>query len=126
MKWPWRRLFLQYYAWRLTWLGAVGQQARAAQTARYDSFNGVVQGPPVGVTEIDISNPHWAPAMCWVYQDACVHSLSFDVAGAEFLAFTPQIWLAGDSGDSVNLVWEVWDSAAGWRSAGRTGRSNAL
>jgi len=99
-------------------VGAVGQQARAAQTARYGSFNGVVQGPPVGVTEIDISNPHWAPTMCWIYQDACAHSLSFDVTSAEFAAFTPQIWLAGDSDGSVNLVWEVWDSATGWRSAG--------
>ncbi len=99
-------------------VGAVGQQARAVQTARYGPFNGVAQGPPVGVTEIDISNPNWVPAICWIYQNTCAHSLSFDETSAEFAAFTPQIWLVGDSGGSVNLVWEVWDSAAGWRSAG--------
>ncbi len=99
-------------------VGAIGHQARATQTARHGSFSGVIQDPPVGLTDIDVSNPHWVPALCWIYQNNCAHSLSFDVTSGEFAAFSAQIWLAGDSGDSVNLVWEVWDSTTGWRGIG--------
>ncbi len=98
-------------------VGAIGKQVRAGQARRFAPFQGIVQGPPVRLTEVDIGNPQWAPELCWVYQGDCAHSLSFDVTSPEFAAFTPQIWLAGDSGSSVNLVWEIWDSA-GWRSTG--------
>lgn len=98
-------------------VGAIGKQVRASQTGRFASFQGIVQSPPVRLMEVDISNPQWAPALCWVYQGDCAHSLSFDVDSPEFASFTPRIWLAGDSGSPVNLVWEIWDSG-GWRSAG--------
>jgi len=94
-------------------VGAVGHQARASETARYGAFSGAVQGPPVPLVSIDINNPQWAPQLCWIHDDECAYSLSFDEADA----ITTQIWLAGDTGDSVNLVWEIWDSG-GWRSAG--------
>ncbi len=94
-------------------VGAVGHQARASETARYSSFSGIVQGPPVSSVSVDTSNPQWSPQLCWVFDGECAHSLSIDEADA----FTAQIWLAGDTGASVDLVWEVWDSD-GWRSAG--------
>ncbi len=94
-------------------VGAIGQQARADEAGRYASFSGVVQGPPVKGVEVDIRNPQWAPQLCWIHNGDCAYSLSFD----EAVAFTTQIWLAGDTADSVNLVWEIWDSA-GWRVTG--------
>ncbi len=94
-------------------VGAIGHQARTSEAARHGAFSGVVQGPPVSRVEVDITNPQWAPVLCWIHNGECAYSLSF----AEADAFTTQIWLAGDTGDSVNLVWELWDSA-GWRSAG--------
>ena len=95
-------------------VGVVGGQARASQAARHSSFSGAMQGLPVGVTEIDIDDPYWAPAMCWIHDNDCVHSLSFNVAEL----FALEIWLAGDPSDTVDLVWEVWDSNSGWNSAG--------
>jgi len=94
-------------------VGAVGHQARASETARYSAFSGVVQGPPVSSVSVDISNPQWVPHLCWIHDEECAYSLSVDEADA----FTSQIWLVGDTADSVNLVWEIWDSN-GWRSAG--------
>ena len=94
-------------------MGAIGHQARADESARYAPFSGAVQGPPVFRTEVDISNPQWAPQLCWIHDGKCARSLSFNEADA----FTTQVWLAGDTGDSVNLIWEIWDTD-GWRSAG--------
>ncbi len=94
-------------------VGAIGHQARASETGRHAPFSGVIQGPPVSHVEVDIANPQWAPVLCWIHAGECAYSLSF----AETDVFSTQIWLAGDTGDSVNLVWELWDSD-GWRSAG--------
>lgn len=94
-------------------VGAVGQQARADESGRHAIFSGAVQGPPVSQVTVDTSNPQWPPQLCWIYDGECAYCLSIDEAEA----FTAQIWLAGDTGDSVDLVWEIWDSA-GWRSAG--------
>ncbi|MDH5479867.1 MAG: DUF4255 domain-containing protein [Nitrosomonas sp.] len=99
-------------------VGTLGSQVRATQAARYASFSGVLQGPPVTDSTIDINNPHWVPAICWIYQNECAYSLNFKIDSTEFSTFIPQIWLAGDSSESVDLVWEIWDSKDGWRSAG--------
>lgn len=96
-------------------VGAIGQQARAATDARYSSFSGVVQGPPVLRTEVDIGNPRWTPAICWVHNGACAHSLSIDAQSP----FNTRIWLAGDTNETVQLTWEIWDSS-GWRRTGST------
>ena len=99
-------------------VGMLGNQAFSSMAQRYAGFSGDVQGPKVPYRLVDIDNPSWAAEICWIYQSDCAHTLSFDVDSAEFTAFTPQIWVAGDSGDTVDLVWEIWDSTDGWRGTG--------
>ena len=99
-------------------VGMLGNQAFSSMSQRYADFSGDVRGPRVPYHLVDIDNPSWAPEICWIYQNDCAHTLSFDVDSTEFAAFTPQIWVAGDSGDTVDLVWEIWDSTDGWRSTG--------
>jgi hypothetical protein len=94
-------------------VGAVGSQARAGHAARFSQFSGAIQGPPVIRRRVDSNNPLWTPQLCWLHQGGCALSLSIDEAEA----FTPRIWLAGDTGASVELIWELWDSS-GWRRAG--------
>lgn len=97
-------------------VGAIGHEAQSGSN-RFDPFSGSIQGPPVVRSNVDIANPLWAPQLSWVYQSNCAHTLSFDIDSAEFAAFVPQVWLAGDTADSVDIVWEIWDSN-GWRPAG--------
>jgi len=96
--------------------GALGSEVRAVPAGRFAAFAGTVYPPRVPSVMIDIQNPRWAPAICWVHQGQCAHTLSFDAASPEFAAFTPQVWLAGDPSASVQLVWEIWDRD-GWRQA---------
>lgn len=99
-------------------VGTLGNQAFSSMAQRYAPFSGTPQGPRVAYRHVDISNPQWAPEICWIYEDECAYSLSFDVESDEFGDLTPAVWVAGDTGDSVDLVWEVWDTLEGWRSAG--------
>ena len=99
-------------------VGALGNQAFASMAHRHRDFSGAVQGPRVPLRRVDINNPQWAPEICWVYQNECFHSLSFDVDSVEFAAFTPELWIAGDPSENVDLVWEIWDSLVGWRGTG--------
>jgi hypothetical protein len=98
-------------------VGAIGSQALTGRSGRFAAFSGTARTPQVPIHTVDIGNPQWAPAVCWIYLGECVHTLSFDVDSAEFGAFTPRIWLAGDPTQSVSLVWQIWDSS-GWRSVG--------
>lgn len=98
-------------------VGAIGNQAFAGRSGRFAAFSGTARSPQVPAHTVDIDNPQWAPAICWLYQGECAHTLSFDVDSVEFGAFTPRIWLAGDPAQSVDLVWQIWDSS-GWRSVG--------
>ncbi|MDR4518616.1 MAG: DUF4255 domain-containing protein [Nitrosomonas sp.] len=98
-------------------VGSLGHQVFAGRVQRFASFSGNVSGPRVPFHRVNIANPQWAPQICWLYQDACVHTLSFGVGSPEFAGFSPDLWIAGDSSETVDLIWEVWDSN-GWRPAG--------
>ena len=99
-------------------VGTLGNQAFSSMAQRYAGFSGTTQGPRVPSHQVDINNPQWAPEISWIYQSECLHSLSFDVDSPEFAAFSPQLWVAGDPNENVDLVWEIWDSLVGWRSTG--------
>lgn len=98
-------------------VGAIGSQALPGRSGRFAAFSGTALAPRAPFHAVDIDNPQWAPVLCWLYLGECAHTLSFDVDSAEFGTFTPQVWLAGDPAQSVNLIWEIWDSS-GWRSVG--------
>lgn len=94
-------------------VGGFGTESRAAAAGRYAGFTGSEHAPVVPAHYINVADPHWAPQLCWVYLDACHHTLALDVDAAGFATFEPQIWLAGDPSTSVNLVWQVWNNS-GW------------
>lgn len=97
-------------------VGAIGAEVRA-DGDRHAGFTGAVSGPPVEAVSIDTGDPGWEPALAFVYASALHRTLAFDVASAEFAAFTPQLWLAGDPGTPVDLVWEAWRTT-GWEASG--------
>ena len=99
-------------------VGALGNQAFSGMAQRYAAFSGTTRGPRVPGRQVDINNPQWVPEISWVYQNECFYSLSFDVDSPEFAAFTPELWVAGDPNENVDIVWEIWDSLVGWRSTG--------
>ncbi len=95
-------------------VGAIGAEVRA-NGDRFAPFAGVASGPPVQPQTVDIGNPAWVPAAALVLDDTLHQSLSFDVESPAFAAFVPQVWIAGDTGDTVDLVWQAWRST-GWES----------
>ena len=97
-------------------VGAVGAQARSGAD-RHTAFSGVASGPPVHAQSVDIGDRAWTPATALIHDDALHRSLALDVDSAEFAAFTPQVWLAGDPAETVQLVWEAW-RPAGWQASG--------
>ena len=99
-------------------VGMLGNQAFPDMAQRYAQFSGASLGPKVPYRLVDIGNPQWSPEICWIYQSECAYSLSFDVESSEFDDFTPSLWLAGDTTDTVELVWEIWDTVDGWRGTG--------
>ncbi len=70
-------------------VGAFGHQAREFSAGRFATFSGVIRPPKVPSSIVDIENPQWAPALCWVHQEECAHTLSFDVDSPGFAGFTP-------------------------------------
>ncbi|GAB4191929.1 MAG: hypothetical protein Tsb002_21190 [Wenzhouxiangellaceae bacterium] len=99
-------------------VGGIGAQVDGNMDSPHAPYSGQPPSLPVPAVAIDITDPRWTPSLCWVYQGECAQALSFDVDSAAFAAFNPAIWLAGDPGDNVQLVWQTWDSANGWQNAG--------
>ncbi|MFK7868724.1 MAG: DUF4255 domain-containing protein [Roseobacter sp.] len=95
-------------------VGAIGSEVRLTAD-KYAPFDGVITGPRVAALTVDTDNPAWRPAIVLIWQDGVHRSLSFDVEGAEFAGFTPQVWIAGDPGTDVDLVWQIWRSS-GWQT----------
>ena len=98
-------------------VGAIGTQTRATFDARHAPFTGQASAPPMSPVRIDIANPAWVPALSFVHERQCVCTLAFDVDDVAFAAFVPEVWLAGDPSDTVQLVWERW-SPSGWTQVG--------
>lgn len=97
-------------------VGAIGAVARGP-AGRHEPFAGAALGPPVRAQAVDVGNRAWIPVIALVYEDALHRTLAFDVDSPAFEDFTPEIWLAGDPAESVQLVWEAW-RPTGWASVG--------
>jgi hypothetical protein len=98
-------------------VGAIGTDIRAGVAGRRATFDGVIAGPPVTAQRVDVADPGWIPAAALVFGGALHRTLSFDVAAPGFAGYVPQVWLAGDTGASVDLVWQAW-RATGWQTVG--------
>jgi hypothetical protein len=103
-------------------VGATGAQVYARMDARHAPFtaDGSTWLPEVLPRRVTGELEDWAPAICLVYQGMGLESISFALGSAALTAFTPRVWVAGPSGEAVTLVWEIWDSTQGWRTAGNT------
>jgi len=98
-------------------VGGFGTEVRGTMAARHQAFHGTPASPPVAAVEVDIENAAWVPRLCLIHGGNCRRTLGLDVDSAEFAAFQPAVWIAGDPAASVDLVWETWTST-GWSSAG--------
>ena len=94
--------------------GGIGFEALASLDLTEPSRTGTA--PTVSTMTPDTTLEAWAPAIAFVYQDACATSLNFALGSPALAAFTPRIWLAGKIGDNVSLQWETWDAANGWKT----------
>ncbi len=110
-----------------TLVGAIGSTVYPRVQHRHAPSLGAGIGPQTLFVDVDADNPLWAPALCWIVNGQCVQTLSLDTD--EFAAFTPQLWIAGEPGAAVELVWETWNSS-GWSAvdppASATAFSTAL
>lgn len=96
--------------------GALGFEIRADQAGRRAPFGGPAAAPPVVSFEVDTGDEAWAPRICFVVDDTCHESLALEVGSAELAAFAPRVWIAGEPGAAVSLVFEIWDATEGWRT----------
>jgi hypothetical protein len=94
-------------------VGAIGAEARGSLTRA--AFGGRVRPPEVGRTTVPVELEDWAPQIAFVLGDDCAASLAFELGSPELAAFTPRVWLAGEAGAVLELVWERWTRAAGWQ-----------
>jgi hypothetical protein len=99
-------------------VASTGYQSHGTIEGRWSSFGGVIQSPPVAKASVDTGPADWAPRICFVYQDACAQSLAFEIGSQALTDFTPSIWVAGDTDETVTLTWERWTSEDGWTFAG--------
>jgi hypothetical protein len=103
-------------------VGTTGTQVYGRMDARHAPLtaDGATWFPEVHARRVTGESEEWAPAICLVHEGVCVESLSFALGSAALTAFTPHVWVAGPGGTAVTLVWEIWDHALGWRTAGGT------
>jgi len=95
-------------------VGALGAESRAGMARRFDPPTVPPTGPVLARVEVDIEDPSWAPQLCWLVGGTCQLTQSLDHATASSPGFTVDLWIAGDTADTVELVWEHWRGDSGW------------
>lgn len=101
-------------------VGFTGLETMADMNRRFDPFAGNVDAPAVKSAAVSQTNPAWTPVMCWVVGDECQASISIDVDITDPASVTPILWVAGQSGASVEFEWQLWQ-AEQWTSIAATG-----
>ncbi len=96
-------------------VGFTGLETTALMRGRYDPFAGTIYSPGVNTETVNPLNPAWAPIVCWVVSGECQTSVSIDVDVMDPATVMPEIWIAGRSGESVNIEWQIWESSR-WSS----------
>ena len=92
-------------------VGAIGQQAYADLSQANAPFTGATAGPVVRRERVNTGNPLWTPHLVWVDAGELAYTLSVDTDDPGFGSFVPSIWIAGDSAETVDLEWQIWDGS---------------
>ena len=106
-------------------VGMVGSEVRGDMDGRMASFVGEVLAPQVSASVVDISVEDWAPSICFIYEGKCAFSLAFEKDSEALANFQPMVWLAGEPGAAITLVWEEWTSQKGWQHVNETKETTA-
>ncbi len=106
-------------------VGRIGTEVRAVPAARTAPFGGTINALPVRRARVNSADPGWEPIISFVLNGACAHSLMFPLDSAELAAFQPHVWVAGEPGSPVTLVWQRWTSEAGWQEVAETTQTTA-
>lgn len=101
-------------------VGRIGTEVRAVPSARTEPFSGNAVAPTVSRTTVNTMLPDWAPAICFVVEEACTTSLLFRRGSQDLADFVPQVWVAGEPGAALTLAWQRWTSSAGWQDVAET------
>lgn len=96
-------------------VGGFGAESRASSAGRYGNFTGIEHQPTVPRSFVDVANPLWEPVLAWIHNNNCELTLALNVDDPSFGSFVPEVWLAGDPGETLNLIWQTWDSS-GWNT----------
>lgn len=89
-------------------VGFTGLESGADMQRRFDPFAGNLRGRAVTAAAVNGNNPAWTPVICWVNGDECLSALAVDVDLVEPADLTPQLWIAGLPGATVQLEWQLW------------------
>jgi hypothetical protein len=102
-------------------VGAIGAEVRPRLTPEPASV--AARPPPVDRDPVDTSAAAWAPRIAFATPAGLVQSVSLALGSPELAALQPSVYLAGEIGAAVTLIWEVWDAAVGWRPGGTDQRA---
>jgi hypothetical protein len=94
-------------------VGSIGSQISARMYARFESYAGSPNTLPVSKVEIDINNPLWRPAICFVIDGLCAQAFNIALSSPNLDALELDVWVAGNPQEEINLQWEVW-TPDGW------------
>ena len=94
-------------------VGAIAAETRGdLQQNKFAASNVVPTSPQLKRYDIQIENPSWEPGICWIFNSQC--ELALVISRTDAAAFTPEVWVAGAPSETVQLVWQIWNSATGW------------
>lgn len=95
-------------------VGAFGIEAQARAQHHPALYSGATYPPALRLGQVNLENPAWAPLISWVQGGELYASLDIDVEATPPAGVQPELWVAGDPGVNVSLVWSVWEGNR-WR-----------
>lgn len=101
-------------------VGSAGSRVDANLESSMAPYSGEFDAPPVAAETVNSRRSDWAPLICFIAGGKFLKSISLAVDSPELTAFSPRVWVAGDSSATVTLRWTIWDLNAGWRETGQS------
>ena len=84
-------------------VGRLGTMAVSDIEDRYSGYPVETRGfrvPVVKTINVPINNPNWSPVICLVSDSECHYTLSIDVSAGFGSVVPPDLWIAGEAGDT--------------------------